>query len=168
MRKINSSYVKICESSCPLLARISPASHPETLNCYPRQYLFHPGTPCLPTTSLPPSNNPRNIPAHPLTRQVVNQNTSPPSTLQLSCPTKAPSPRVLAIPSIITANTPTAPHVHIHDLQPTPSRTHSKLLTITNCPAHAVPIVEPDDEQDKVPTMRPATPPCRSIQIITN
>ncbi len=33
--KMNSSYVKICESSCLLLARISPASRPESLNCYP-------------------------------------------------------------------------------------------------------------------------------------
>ena len=37
MPKINSSYVKICECSRPLLARISPASRPEILNCYPHR-----------------------------------------------------------------------------------------------------------------------------------
>ena len=37
MVKINSSYVKICESSCPLLAHFSPPSCPEILNCYLRR-----------------------------------------------------------------------------------------------------------------------------------
>ena len=37
MPKINSSYVKICESSCPRLAQVSPASRPKILNCYPRR-----------------------------------------------------------------------------------------------------------------------------------
>ena len=75
-------------------------------NCSPR----------LPPPSLPPSNNPWNPPARPLTRRVANQPTNPPSTLRLSCPPEAPSLRVLAILSIITANAPTAPHVRIHDL----------------------------------------------------
>ena len=35
MSKINSSYVKIFESSHPLLACILPTSRPEILNCYP-------------------------------------------------------------------------------------------------------------------------------------
>ncbi len=118
-------------------------------NCSPR----------LPPPSLPSSNNPRTPPARPRTRQVTTQPTSPPSTLQLSCLPEAPSPRVLIIPSYITASTPTAPHVHIHDLQPTPSGTHSKPPTIAYCPAHALPIVEPDDERDEVPTKRAATPP---------
>ncbi len=91
-------------------------------NCSPR----------LLPQSLPPSDNPRIPPARPCTRQVANQPTNPPSTLQLSCPPEAPSPRVLTIPSNIMANTPTAPHVHIHDLQPTPPRTHSKPPTIVN------------------------------------
>ena len=125
-------------------------------------------SPHLPPPSLPSSNNPRNPPKRPLTRQVANQPTRPPSTLLLSCLSEAPSPRVLAIPSIITANTPRAPHIHIHELRPTPSKTHSKPPTITNSPAHALPIVEPDDEQDKVPTMRAATPLPHSTQIITN
>jgi hypothetical protein len=34
MPKMNSSSVKICESSRPLLARFLPASHPKILNCY--------------------------------------------------------------------------------------------------------------------------------------
>ena len=38
----------------------------------------------LPPSSLPSSNNPRIPPARPWTRQVTNQPTSPPSTLQLS------------------------------------------------------------------------------------
>jgi hypothetical protein len=48
MPKINSSSVKICESShlrlarvlpasCPRLARVLPASRPKILNCYPRR-----------------------------------------------------------------------------------------------------------------------------------
>jgi hypothetical protein len=116
-------------------------------------------SPPLPPPSLPPSDNPRNSPACPRTRQVANQPTNPPSTFQLSCSPEAPSPRVLTIPSNITTNTPTAPHIHIHDLQPTPPRTHSKPPTIADCPAHALPIVEPDDERDKAPTTRAVTPP---------
>ena len=37
MPKINSSYVKICESSRQRLARVSLASRPKILNCYPRR-----------------------------------------------------------------------------------------------------------------------------------
>ena len=44
MPKINSSYIKICEiscplllTSCPLLARFLPASCPESLSCYPHR-----------------------------------------------------------------------------------------------------------------------------------
>jgi hypothetical protein len=37
MTKINSSSVKICESSRPRLARVSLASRPKILNCYPRR-----------------------------------------------------------------------------------------------------------------------------------
>jgi len=36
MPKINSSSVKICESSQKVLAQFSPASRPKILNCYPR------------------------------------------------------------------------------------------------------------------------------------
>ena len=41
MPKINSSSVKICESSRPRLARVSPASRPKILNCYPRLSTYH-------------------------------------------------------------------------------------------------------------------------------
>ena len=75
-------------------------------NCNPR----------LLPPNLPSSNNLRIPPARPWTRQVANQDISPPSTLQLSCPPKAPSPRVLTILAYITASTPTAPHIHIHNL----------------------------------------------------
>ena len=37
MPKINSSSVKICESSQKVLAQFSPASRPKILNCYPRR-----------------------------------------------------------------------------------------------------------------------------------
>jgi len=39
MPKINSSSVKICESSQKVLAQFSPASRPKILNCYPRHGL---------------------------------------------------------------------------------------------------------------------------------
>ena len=77
-----------------------------TSNCSPR----------LPPPSLPPSGNPRTPPARPRTLKVASQPTNPQSTLQLSCLPKAPSPRVLTIPSYNMAITPTAPPVHIHDL----------------------------------------------------
>jgi hypothetical protein len=97
-------------------------------NCSPR----------LPSPSLSPSDNPRVPPACPRTRQVANQPKNPPSTLQLSCLPEAPSPRVLTIPSYITAITPTAPRVHIHDLRPTQPRMHSKPPTTADCPTHAL------------------------------
>ena len=78
------------------------------------------------------------------------------------------SPRVLTSPSCITTITPTAPHIHIHDLQPTQPKMHSNPTTTADYPAAALPIVEPDDERDKVPTERAATPPRRSTRIITN
>jgi hypothetical protein len=37
MSKMNSSSVKICESSYPLLAHFSPASRQKNLNCYLRR-----------------------------------------------------------------------------------------------------------------------------------
>jgi hypothetical protein len=37
MPKINSSSVKICESSRLLLTQFSPASHPGFINCYPHR-----------------------------------------------------------------------------------------------------------------------------------
>jgi hypothetical protein len=70
--------------------------------------------------------------------------------------TTAPT-RALASPSIIPAITPATPHAHIHDLQPKPPRTPNKPPVGTKRTAHSLPIVEPDDERDKVPTMR--TPP---------
>ena len=118
------------------------------------------GSPRLPPPSLPPSDNPMIPPARPRTRQLANQPTNPPSTLQLSCLPEAPSPSVLTIPaSYITTITPTALCIHIHDLRPTQPRMHSKPPTTADRPTHALPIVEPDDERDEVPTGRAATPP---------
>ena len=45
---------------------------------------------------------------------------------------------------------------------------HGNPTTTANYPAAALPIVEPDDERDEVPTERAATPPRRSTRIITN
>ena len=53
MPKFNSSYIKICEISRPLLALILPASRPESLNCYPRRSNARPPAPAGPT---PPQN----------------------------------------------------------------------------------------------------------------
>jgi hypothetical protein len=38
----------------------------------------------------------------------------------------------------------------------------------TKQPTHSLPIVEPDDKQDEMPTMRPSAPPQRSTRLITN
>jgi hypothetical protein len=123
-----------------------------TSNCSPR----------LMPPSQPPSDNLRIPTARPRSRRLENQPTNPPSNLQLSCLPEAPSPRVLTSPSCITTSTLMAPHVHIHDLQPTQPKMHSNPTTTTNYPAAALPNVEPDDERDEVPTERAATSLCRS------
>jgi hypothetical protein len=75
---------------------------------------------------------------------------------------------VLAIPTSINAITPTAPHTRIHDLCPNPTRKPRKTPAGTKQPTHSLPIVEPDDERDEMPTMRPSALPRRSTQLITN
>ncbi len=39
---------------------------------------------------------------------------------------------------------------------------------VTKQPTHSLPIVEPDDKRDEMPTMRPSAPPRHSTQLITN
>jgi hypothetical protein len=127
-------------------------------NCSPR----------APPPSLPPSDLQGNPPALQPTRPLANQ---PTSLLPTLCPSRTPTtppPRVLAIPTIIQAITPAAPHTRIHDLHPNPIRKPSKMPAGTKQPTHSLPIVEPDDERDEMPTMRPSAPPRRSTQLITN
>jgi hypothetical protein len=75
-------------------------------NCSPR----------VPLPNLPTSDLPGNPPARRRMRQLANQPTNPPPTLQSSSPLTTSPPRALASPSIIPAITPTTPHAHIHDL----------------------------------------------------
>ncbi len=127
-------------------------------NCSPRNT-----PPSLPTSDLsvcPPTNRPK--------RQLATQPTSLPSTHQLSSPPASPPLRVLASLSHIQAIAPTAPHVRIHDLRPKPSGMPSKSQACTKHPTYSLPIVEPDDDQDEIPTTIPSSPPRRSTRLITN
>jgi hypothetical protein len=127
-------------------------------NCSPR----------VPPPSLPPSDLRGNPTARQPMRLLENQPTSLPSTLYTSRPPTTPPPRVLAIPTSIQAITPTAPHTRIHDLCPNPTRKPRKTPAGTKQRTHSLPIVEPDDEQDEMPTMRPSAPPQCSTRLITN
>ncbi len=118
-------------------------------NCSPR----------VPPPSLPPSDLQGNPTACQPTRPLANQPTSLLSTLYTSCPPTTPPPRVLAIPTIIQAITPAAPHTRTHDLRLNPTRKPRKIPAGTKQPTHSLPIVEPDDERDEMPTMRPSAPP---------
>jgi hypothetical protein len=118
--------------------------------------------------NLPTSNLPGNPTARQRTCQLANQPTNPLSTLQLSSPPTTPPPRALASPSIIPAITLTTPHAHIHDLQPKPPMTPNKPPVGTKHTAHSLLIIEPDDEQDEMPTVRASTPPRCSTRIITS
>jgi hypothetical protein len=129
-----------------------------TSNCSPR----------VPPPSLPPSNLQGSPKARLPTRPLANQPTSLLPTLYMSRPPTTPPPRVLAIPTIIQAIKPTSPHTRIHDLCPNPTRKPSKTPAGTEQPTHSLPIVEPDDERDEMPTMRPSPLPRRSTQLITN
>ncbi len=115
-------------------------------NCSPR----------VPPSSLPPSDLQGNPPARQPTCPLANQPTSLLPTLYTSCPPTTPPPRVLAIPTSIQAITPAAPHTRIHDLRPNPTRKPRKTPAGTKQPTHSLPIVEPDDERDEMPTMRPS------------
>jgi hypothetical protein len=81
-------------------------------NCSPR----------VPPPSLPPKDLQGNPKARQPTRPLANQSTSLLTTLYTSRPPTTPPPRVLAIPASIQAITPLAPHTHIHDLHPNPTR----------------------------------------------
>ncbi len=117
-------------------------------NCSPR----------VPPHSLPPSNPQEKPIARQPTRPLANQPTSLLPPLYLSRPPTTPPPRVLAIPTIIQAITPAAPYTRIHDLRPNPTRKPSKMPAGTKQPTHSLPIVEPDNERDEMPTMRPSAP----------
>jgi hypothetical protein len=80
----------------------------------------------VPTPNLQTSDLPGNPPALRRTRQLANQPTNPPPSLQLSSPLTMPPPRARASPSIIPTITPMTPHTHIHDLQPKPPRRPKK------------------------------------------
>ena len=112
-------------------------------NCSPRN-----PPPSLPTSDLP-THQPTNRP----TRQLTIQPISFPSPRQPSNPPTSPPPRVLASPTCVQAITPKTPQVCIHDLRPTPTRKPTKPQS------YSLPIVEPDDNRDEMPTTRSSTRP---------
>jgi len=101
-------------------------------------------------------------------RQLVNQPRSPPSTRQPSSPPALPPPRVLVSPSTGQVMAQTTPHVPIHDLRPKPTEKPSKPTARTKPTQYAIPIVEPDDERDEIPTTRPASPPRRTTTLFSS
>jgi len=127
-------------------------------NCSPRQ-----PPPSLPTSDLP-VRQPRNRPK----RQITSQPGSHSSPCHLSSPPTSPPPRVLASPSHIQATAPTAPHIQIHDLRPTPAGKPNKPPAHTKQQSYSLPIVEQDDDRDEMPTTRSSTRPQRSTRLITN
>jgi len=127
-------------------------------NCSPRQ-----PPPSLPTSDLPvrqPTNRPK--------RQLKIQPTRHISPRQPSSPPTSPPPRVLASPSHIQATAPTAPHIQIHALHPTPAGKPNKPTACTKQQSYSLRIVEPDDDRDEMPTTRSSTRPRRSTRLITN
>ncbi len=122
-------------------------------------------TPRIPPPSLPTSDLEGNPPMRRPICQPMKQPTSLPPTFQAGSPPITPPPRVLAIPSIVQAITPTAPNTQIHDLCPNTSRKPSKPPAGNKQPTRSLPIVEPDDKRDDATTRLPA-PPRRSIQLI--
>jgi hypothetical protein len=119
-------------------------------------------TPRIPPPSLPTSDPQGNPPMHCPICQPTKQPTSLPPTFQAGSPPITPPLTVLAIPSIVQAITPMAPHTRIHDLHPNTSRNPSKSPAGNKQPTHSLPIVEPDDERNDATTRLPA-PPRRSI-----
>jgi hypothetical protein len=75
---------------------------------------------------------------------------------------------VLASPSHIQATAPTAPHIQIHDLHPTPAGKLNIPPACTKQQSYSLPIVELDDDRDEMPTTRSSTRPRRSTRLITN
>jgi len=125
-------------------------------NCSPRQ----------PPPFLPTSDQPVRQPRNRLKRQLTSQPTSHPSPRQPSSPSTSLPPRVLA--SHIQTTAPTAPHIQIHDLRPMPARKPNKPPACTKKQSYSLPIVEPDDDGDEMPTTRSSTRPRRSTRLITN
>jgi hypothetical protein len=139
-------------------------------NCSPRD-----PPPNLPTSDLRTSQlrkrQTRQLlspPMNRLTCQLASQPRSPPPTRQPSSPPASPPPRVLASPSTVHAMAQTAPHVPIHDLHPKPTEKPSKPTARTKPTTYSIPIVEPDDDRDEMPTTRPASPPRRSTRLISS
>ena len=118
-------------------------------NCSPRTPL-----PSLPTSELP-VRPPKNLPRH----QLAIQPTSLPTMNQPSSPPTLTPPRVLASPSHTRTTAPTAPHIHIHDLRPTPAGKPTKPPACTKPQSSSRPIVEPDDDRDEISTTRSYTNP---------
>ena len=75
---------------------------------------------------------------------------------------------MLASPPHIQATAPTAPHIQIHDLHPTPAGKPKKPPACTKQQSYSLFIVEPDDDRDEMPTVRSSTRPQRSTRLITN
>jgi hypothetical protein len=74
----------------------------------------------------------------------------------------------LASPTRIHAITPTTPKVLIHDLRPTPTGETTTMPAHTKQQTYSLPIVEPDDDRDEMPTTRSSTRPRCSTRLITN
>ena len=60
------------------------------------------------------------------------------------------------------------PHVLIHDLRPKPTKKPSKTPARTKPPTYSIPVVEPNDDRDGVPTTRPSSPPQRFTRLISS
>ena len=127
-------------------------------NCSPRS-----PPPFLPTSDLP-ARQPTNCP----TLQLALQPTSLPSPRQPSNSLTSPPPRVLASPTRVHAITPTTPKVRIHDLCPTTTGKPTTMPAHTKQQTYSLPIVEPDNDRDEMPTTRSSTKPRCSTRLITN
>ena len=125
-------------------------------------------SPHNPPPSLPTSDLHVRQPTNRLTRQLAIQPISLPSPCQPSNIPTAPPPRVLASPTRVQAIAPTTSQVQIHNLRPTPTRKPTKMPARTKQQSYSLPIVEPDDDRDEIPTTRSSTRPRRSTRLITN
>ena len=112
------------------------------------------------STTFQPTNRP--------TRQLAIQPTSLPSPRQPSNSLTSPPPRVLTSPTRVHAITPTTPKVRIHDLCPTTTGKPTTMPAHTKQQTYSLPIVEPDNDRDEMPTTRSSTKPRCSTRLITN
>ena len=87
---------------------------------------------------------------------------------QPSIPPTSPPPRVLAGPMHIQTTAPAAPHIRIHNLRPTPAGKPTQPPARTKQQSYSLPIVEPYDDRDEMPTTRSPTRPQRSTWLITS